>query len=99
MDAGDSHEVGVGVNLSDRFDGGGANGDDGVFEEAAADEDDFGVGVVDEFEPNRRAMSDDRRLQLERQMPGDLPGGGATVEDDYLAGLDHVGSSATDGDL
>jgi len=96
MDAGDSHEEGVRVDLSDGLNRGGSDGDDGVAEETSSDEDDLDVLVVDEFEGDGWAVGDDGGIEVERDVSRDLPGGGAAVEDYDLAWLNHLCCCAAD---
>ena len=66
-------------------------------EEASPDEDDFDILVVDEFESDGGAVGDDGGFEVEWDVPRDLSGGGAAVEDYDLAWLNHLCCCAADG--
>ena len=96
VNACDAHEVGVGVDAADVFDGGCTDGDDGVLEEPAANEDHVDVAMRDQFHRDGGAVGDDGRLKLRCEVARDLNRGGAAVEDDDLAGLHHGCGGAAD---
>ena len=97
MDTGYSHEVDICVELGDCFDRGCSDGDDGVPEEAATDEDHLDVDVVDELEGDGRTVGDDGCFEVQRDVSCDLSCGCASVEDYNLSWPDHLCSCAADG--
>lgn len=96
MNAGDAHEVGVGADAADALNGRSADGDDGVLEELAADEDDFDAGVLNEFNGDGGAVRDNRGTEIGHKMARDLNGCGPAIEDDDLTGANHGGSGPAD---
>ena len=99
VDAGHAHEVQIGANARDGFDRRSADGDDGVLEQSAAEQDDFDRGMLDQRDGDRRAVRDDGGAQVVRQMSRDLQRRRAAIENHDLAALDQLRGRTTDRDF
>src|ERR1700678_4605565 len=83
MDAGYSHEIQVGANAREAFDRRRGHRYYGGLEQSATDEHDLDRRMLDQGNRDRRTVSDDRGLQVGRQMPGELQGRSDAVEYHY----------------
>src|SRR5450830_2102582 len=97
MQAGHAHKVQVGADTADGFHGGGADADDGMLVQAAAQHQYFDVRMLYQFDRNRRAMRNDRGGQVMRQLARQLYGGGAPIDKYHLPRLYHGGRCSADG--
>ena len=99
VDAGHAHEVRFGADAADGIDRGCADGDDGMLEQPAAEQDDFDRRMFDERDGDRRTVRDDRCAQIVRQVLCDLQRRRAAVEYHDLAAADQLRRRATDCDF
>ena len=97
MNAGYAHEIRVGMDAADGLDRRRANGNDGVLEQLATDQDHFYISILEQLQGYGWAVGDDGGFEVVWDVPGDLSGGGAAVEDYDLAWLNHLCCCAADG--
>src|SRR5882724_8896974 len=91
MNAGNAHKKSVGANLCDSFNCRGPYGYHGMFEKAAADQNDFDARMLHEFHRDGWAVSYDGRTQIVAEMTRQFSRGGAAVQDHDLIVLNHSG--------
>jgi len=99
MNAGDAHKESVSANLCDCFNCRRADGYHGVFEKAAADQNDFDAGMLHEFHRDGWAVRYDGRSQIVAEMTRQFSRGGAAVQDHDLIVVNHSGCRPADCDL
>ena len=91
MDAGDTEQEDVGADRLGGLGRGGAAGDRGVPEQAAAQQEHVDPVVVQQRGGDGRAVRHDGRLEVPGQRLRDGEGGGPAVEDDGRTGPDQPG--------
>ena len=84
------HEVAdVGLDAADCFNCGSADGNDGMLEETAADEDYLNSGMIDELDGDGGTMRHDSCLEFGWETSRDLYRRCASIKDDNLGRLNH----------
>jgi hypothetical protein len=91
VDSGYAHEVDVGLDATDCFDCGSADGNDGMLEETAADKDHFNILMIDEFDGDGGTMRHYGCLEFGWETSRDLYRCCSSVEYDDLGRLNHCG--------
>src|SRR6185437_4459282 len=99
MQAGDTHEKHVGPNFTDRLEAGRSHRHHRVLNSRPPEQYHLNGLVLDEFNSDGWAVSDDGGIQLRWQMPRNLSGSGTAIKDDNLAGLNQCCCRATNGDF
>ena len=99
MQAADAEDEDVRPHRSERLDGRGTDECLCVLGERPADDGHLDARVIREHGCDRRAVRHDRRLEIDRQVAGDLEGRRAGVEQDHLPGTEQATSGASDGGL
>jgi hypothetical protein len=70
--------------------------DDGMLEQAAAEQDHFDRRMLDQRDRDRRTVRDDCRVQVVREISRDLQRRGAAIENHDLTALDQLRRGPTD---
>ena len=96
---GDSHEIQVGPHSGSGIDQGGADVHHRMPEQSSTEHDYLYPAVRGEFHGDVRAVGDQRRFEIGREMPGHLDGCRAAVQNDHLAGSNHCSACPAERDL
>jgi hypothetical protein len=99
MDAGDSHEIEVSPQPGSRVDQCRADVHHGVAKKSSAQHDDLDPRVHSKLHRDVRAVRDQRCFEIGCEMPGDLNGRRAAVQNDHLTRLNPRGAGLAEGDF
>src|ERR1700733_6126680 len=96
MNAGYAHEIRVGMDAADGLDRRRANGNDGVLEQLATDQDHFYISILEQLQGYGWAVGDYSGSKFRGKMARNLYRGCSSVKDNYLTRLHHCGRRFTD---
>jgi len=68
-----------------------------MFEQTAPDENHLYIGMVEKLRGDGWTVGNDRRLQFQGNMAGNLPGGCSTIQHDHLSRLNQLRCCPADG--